>query len=237
VVVQFSNRITSDVWGGAYALRHTSTSARFRPPALFRPLTFYVKLGLTVNKARNSEHLSIGERIALARDEYRLSQAQLGANLGVTRAAVSQYEQDRIRPRPKVFDRLAELFNSDPEWFERGRGRAPDALDAPVDILEINVERLTGQTGALRDLHGGRRWRLPIATFPGIQLAPDHTVAITAPNDAGPILAGDRVLVDGRRCEGDGVFLVVDAEGPRLAMTTVNYDRVLGRAIAYLRTL
>ena len=190
-----------------------------------------------MNKAR-IEHKSIGKRIAWARAEYQLSQAQLAANVGVTRAAISQYEQDKMRPRPKVFDELAKLFDADPEWFERGRGRAPDVLDAPVTILEVNVERLTLRTsGDLRDLHTGLRWRLPAATFEGIELSSNHMVAILAPNDAGPILAGDKVLIDARLRDGEGVYLTVDETGARLQVGCGADAQAVGRAVAYLRRI
>jgi transcriptional regulator with XRE-family HTH domain len=183
---------------------------------------------------------TIGARIALARDTYRLSQSQLGANLGVTRAAVSQYEQDKIRPRPRVIDRLAEMFNSDPEWFERGSGKGPDVLDVPVTIPEINIALLTLQAPDPRELHVGRHWRLPSATFEEIDKLRDHMVAILAPNDAAPILAGDRVLIDTRRHRGAGVFLFIDPIGVRLSSRDGNFPskaRIIGRAIGYLRTL
>lgn len=188
-----------------------------------------------MNKPR-IDHKSIGKRIAWARGEYQLSQAQLGANLGVTRAAISQYEQDKMRPRAKVFDELAKLFDADPEWFERGRGKAPDVLDAPVTILEVNVERLTPKMSSdLRELHTGLRWRLPAATFQGVELHPDHVVAILAPNAAGQIQRGDRVLINSWRRSGEGVFLAVDETGARLQVGADAH--VVGRAVAYLRRI
>ena len=186
----------------------------------------------------NKNRTTTGERIALAREVYRLTQGQLGATLGVTRAAVSQYEQDKIRPRPKVITRLAAAFNVDPEWFEHGEGRAPDPLDVPVTILVVNVACLTPEIANLRDLRTGREWQLPAATFEGIRIDPDHMVAIQAPNDAAPIARGDRVLIDTRCREGAGVFLVVGAVGGQLRCLEMNKPSlVAGRAVAYLRTL
>lgn len=166
-----------------------------------------------------------------------MSQAQLAAHLSVTRAAISQYEQDKIRPRPVVVERLADFFNSDPEWFDRGRGKAPDALDAPVTILEINVALLTPQITDLRDLFTGRRWRLPAATFPGVELDEEHMVAITAQTAAGPIQQGDRVVIDiRRRRTREGLFLVAKATGAELCSYAAGL-RTMGRAVAYLRSL
>lgn len=190
---------------------------------------------------KKDERLSVGDRIARARDTYRLSQAQLGVHLAVTRAAVSQYEKDKITPRPRIFDKLAELFNADPEWFESGRGKAPEALDAPVRVTEINVASLTSEVADPRDLSNGREWQLPAAAFAKIETTNyDHLIAMLAPNDAQPISQGDYVLVDTRRHDGDGVFLVVDpASGPQLRRCRGDAEepRIVGRAITYLHAL
>ena len=188
---------------------------------------------------KKDERLSVGDRIARARDTYRLSQAQLGLHLAVTRAAVSQYEKDKITPRPRIFERLAELFNADAEWFEQGRGKAPAALDAPVTIKEIRVSSLNDKAADPRDLGNGRAWQLPAAVFANAEVASlDHIIAILAPNDAPPICQGDNVLIDIRRRHGEGVFLVVDRVcGPQLRCRPGDEDRIIGRAITYLRAI
>jgi transcriptional regulator with XRE-family HTH domain len=75
---------------------------------------------------------TVGERIAYARQSCALTQAELGKLLGVTKQSVSQWERDTAHPRFQVFDRLAEIFSADPEWFERGRGKAPEMTYAKV---------------------------------------------------------------------------------------------------------
>jgi transcriptional regulator with XRE-family HTH domain len=183
---------------------------------------------------------SVGHRIAAARDAYKLNQAQLAANLGVTRAAISQYEQDKIKPRDEIIDKLALTFNSDPEWFRYGRGRQPSVLDAPLTLPEIVVEHLRPQTAGLaRELGGGREWKLPMAMFAKLPLAVhDHMVVIVAPNAAGAIQRGDRVVINTRRHKGKGVALVVStAEPARLVEDPPRGARVVGYAVAYFRTL
>jgi transcriptional regulator with XRE-family HTH domain len=186
---------------------------------------------------KGDERLSVGDRIARARDAYRLSQAQLGAHLRVTRAAVSQYEKDQIKPRPGVFEKLGQLFDADPAWFEQGRGRPPAPPDTPVTIPEINVAALHERTLDPRELSNGREWRLPATVFPNTESF-NHIVAILAPNDAHPICRGDHVLIDTRRRQGAGVFLVVDpAKGPQLCCGDAAEAWIVGRAITYLRVL
>jgi transcriptional regulator with XRE-family HTH domain len=186
---------------------------------------------------------TIGKRIAAARGKYHLSQAELGASIGVTRAAISQYEQAKIRPRTEVLVELAKVFNAAEEWFEWGRGAGPDSLGAPYTIHEISLAKITPKTTKLREHRTGRDWRLPTSAVPGIDLDPEHMVAVEAPNAADPILCGDRVLVDARRRVGDGVFLCVD-EGLgahfRVFISHKSADAdlpILGRAVAFFRTL
>jgi len=175
---------------------------------------------------------SIGARIATARTTYDLSQAQLAKLVDVTRAAISQYEQDKIRPRSEVIGRLADLFNSDPEWFEHGRGRAPDALDAPVEIPEVNVELLTGSPTPTTL----RQWQLPAGTFAG---EIGDMAVIVAPNNAGSIRRGDRVVIDMSRREGR-FALAITAGGKRLLQAPSDLPQdvqIIGYAAAYLRIL
>lgn len=190
---------------------------------------------------KHLRHFSIGERIALARDRYQLSQSQLAANLGVTRAAISLYEQDKIRPRQEVVERLAAMFNTKPAWFEQGRGRSPRALDAPLSITEVNVERLTSKILDLRDLPTGRRWQVPTEMFADAKLSPDDLLMIRAPNYAYPIHLGDRVVINTQGLDpADAIFLVVDAVGARLRRYEpgcAEVVRVYGQAVAYFRTL
>jgi transcriptional regulator with XRE-family HTH domain len=79
---------------------------------------------------------TVGQRITATRGMYRINQAQLGERLGITRAAISLYEQGRVSPSAKVLDRLAKVFNCDPEWFGYGRGKAPDAPLVTIDALD-----------------------------------------------------------------------------------------------------
>jgi transcriptional regulator with XRE-family HTH domain len=76
----------------------------------------------------------IGERIAAAREIYGWSQTRLAAELGVSRAGVSQWELGQTTPRPARLDRLAVIFNCSREWFEFGLGERPDRRDGPVTI-------------------------------------------------------------------------------------------------------
>ena len=45
-----------------------------------------------------SAHLSLGDRLARARREAKLSQFELAGELGISRVSVSHYENDRSEP-------------------------------------------------------------------------------------------------------------------------------------------
>lgn len=197
-----------------------------------------------IKRASSTEELSVGARIALARERHGLSQNQLAKYLDKTRAAVSQYEKNMIMPRPKVFDALAKFFNADPEWFEHGRGKAPDPFDAQITIPEINVAKLTEKVADLSALGVGRaKWELPASSFRFIVDAQHRIVAARAPNDVGPIQEGDGVLIDAaQRRRAEGVFLVVDrTQGPQLRQyhsdSKADGAWVVGRAVARFHML
>jgi Zn-dependent peptidase ImmA (M78 family)/transcriptional regulator with XRE-family HTH domain len=59
------------------------------------------------------------DRLRLARELAKLSQAQVAAKLAVTPAAVSQFESGAARPSPATVDRLAAVFNVPAAFFEK----------------------------------------------------------------------------------------------------------------------
>jgi transcriptional regulator with XRE-family HTH domain len=184
---------------------------------------------------------TVGSRIAQARATYSMSQAQLGMMLDVTRAAVSQYEKNKIAPRAQVIDRLAEVFNAAPEWFTHGRGTEPRPADVPIIIPEIDVGLITPQIGDLHSLKTGRLWSLPSAAFDH-PVAADHMVAFVSPFRAQPVSIGDRVVIDMllRSAAEAGVFLVYqEPRGARLCRCDKipAEAHVLGRVVALLRTV
>jgi len=55
---------------------------------------------------------TFGERLRALREERRISQTQLAAHIGVTPAAISQYENLKTRVPPmKILRKLADFFN------------------------------------------------------------------------------------------------------------------------------
>lgn len=82
--------------------------------------------------------MSIGERISELRREQNLSQGQLAESLGVSRQAVSKWENDQSSPDTLNLIRLADVLDSDVEYLATGRHmvyRRP-----PVVIKTVEVE-------------------------------------------------------------------------------------------------
>ncbi len=65
--------------------------------------------------------MSIGERIVQLRNDASLSQGKLADALGVSRQAVSKWENDLSSPDTINLIRLAEVLNSEVEYIATGR--------------------------------------------------------------------------------------------------------------------
>lgn len=65
--------------------------------------------------------MSIGERITQLRKDASISQGQLADSLGVSRQAVSKWENDLSSPDTINLIRLAEVLNSEVEYIATGR--------------------------------------------------------------------------------------------------------------------
>jgi transcriptional regulator with XRE-family HTH domain len=193
-----------------------------------------------------SESETIGARITQARLRYHITQAQLAVNVEVTRAAISQYEKDIIRPRDEVVERLARHFDVDPAWFMAGKGRSPAKLGPPLTVHQINVHDLTPQTiDNLVALKSGRYpWYLP-AGFIVPPVDKTKVIAIRAPNDtessSRPVRKGDRLVIYIGAIDQKGpwdVFLFFNkADQPEISgLPLAKGVQAVGRVIACLWT-
>lgn len=182
---------------------------------------------------------TVGQRIITARQTYDITQVQLAERLALTRAAISQYEQDKNRPRPHVIDRLAEVFNADPEWFDRGRGNGPKRSDVPVTVAEVALDGITSHVTDLRNLRIGFDWRVPMRAFE-LPVSAEHIIVFRATNNAAPVRVGDWVLVDTEQHTGPehSVFLVQSSRAPAPHLRHGNHPdgcEILGRVMGWYR--
>lgn len=88
--------------------------------------------------------MSIGERISDLRKERNISQGQLADSLGITRQAVSKWENDLAVPDALKMIQLADILDTDIEYLSTGRrsfGRRPPVVLTEVKVVEKVVEK------------------------------------------------------------------------------------------------
>lgn len=87
--------------------------------------------------------MSVGERIATLRKGRDLSQGQLAALMGVSRQAISKWENDQTAPDTLNLIRLAEVFDSDIEYLATGVERMDMREVEPIIHTVVReVERI-----------------------------------------------------------------------------------------------
>lgn len=91
--------------------------------------------------------MTIGERIAAARKEAGLTQAELGKKLGVTQQMITQIEKGRRNPKTETICKIAEALDVSSAWLRYGNSivttRKPndqkyfDLFSGVIDIEKI----------------------------------------------------------------------------------------------------
>jgi Zn-dependent peptidase ImmA (M78 family)/transcriptional regulator with XRE-family HTH domain len=160
-----------------------------------------------------------GDRLRQARLFKGWRKVDVAAKLGLTPAAISQYEQGRTRPSTATLAALSLHLGFPPEFFQRGRPavridqgqahfrrlRSTSKLDR--DRLLVRLEFLAEILAKIEE-----HVRLPLVSIPSLSVDPDagEMVAEIAANDVrrdwalggGPLDSVVRLL------EGKGVILV-----------------------------
>lgn len=88
--------------------------------------------------------MSVGERISNLRKELNLSQGQLAGAMGITRQAVSKWENDLAVPDALKMIQLADILDTDIEYLSSGRrsfARRPPVVLNEVKVVEKIVEK------------------------------------------------------------------------------------------------
>ena len=83
--------------------------------------------------------MNIGERITALRKEKSISQADLAGRLGVSRQAVSKWEQGSSSPDTERLIQLAEILETDVEYL--ATGTSPEPKSVVLNVVET-VERV-----------------------------------------------------------------------------------------------
>lgn len=88
--------------------------------------------------------MSVGERILELRKLQGISQVQLAQTLGISRQAVSKWENDLTVPDSMNMIKLADVLDTDIEYLSSGRrnyGRRPPVVITSVETIEKIVEK------------------------------------------------------------------------------------------------
>ena len=65
--------------------------------------------------------MSIGERITQLRNQKNMSQGQLAQTIGVSRQAISKWENDQSSPDTIHLIKLSDILDTDVEYLATGR--------------------------------------------------------------------------------------------------------------------
>lgn len=87
-----------------------------------------------------------GDRIALMREKRGMTQEELSAKLGISRASLSHYEKNRREPDYETLNKIADFFHISLDYLV-GRTDEPNTILDPdvrefVDELELSDEKI-----------------------------------------------------------------------------------------------
>jgi len=90
--------------------------------------------------------MNIGSRLAFLRDQRGLTQEELAASLGISRASLSHYEKSRREPDAETLTKIADLFEVSIDYLVGRTSNAETTLDPEVrrfaDELELSDDHL-----------------------------------------------------------------------------------------------
>lgn len=167
---------------------------------------------------RKKQVSSVGERVRAAREAKEMSQLDVANLLGLSRAAIAQWESNTTSPSLFKTLEAAKILDVSPEWLAFGSGATPGEVPEPSDIVKLPEMTFTNskkptlrqnawafQQGWLSgDLHCDPT-NLAVWTVEGNSMAPRYQDR-------------DRVLIDTSvsRPTPSGVFLHWNGIGPVL---------------------
>jgi transcriptional regulator with XRE-family HTH domain len=84
---------------------------------------------------------TFGDRLAAARENAEMTQAQLARRIGIKASTLRGWEQDLSEPRANRLSMMAGVLNVSMMWLLNGEGEGLDAPDEPVasasDVAEL----------------------------------------------------------------------------------------------------
>lgn len=115
--------------------------------------------------------MSVGERITKLRKKCNLSQGQLASLMGVSRQAISKWENDLAAPDTLNLIRLAEIFEQDVEYLATGVEKVDmSSVEPIVHTVVREVERIVPVERVVVKPIIRRRVRVKYRNHPGQML-------------------------------------------------------------------
>ena len=177
----------------------------------------------------------IGVRIALVRQRHRLTQEALGRALGVTQAAVNNWEKAKNEPSKDNLRQIAALYNEDYNWLSTGRsvdGGGGERL-IPEELLPEGDAELVAAGDVPELIKPGLEpavelWKVTGKSLEGIGVFPGDYLGVDLKL---PPKAGDPVLALHRRVVGKKpmlapVFRIYTPPALISAARTVTYEPI-----------
>lgn len=186
---------------------------------------------------------SVGARIREAREKSEMTQQDIAQIMGLSRAAVAQWESDTTSPSIHKVGEIAKLLSTSPQWLAFGVSLEPKVVyQSPagsVNVPEVMFGDKPTEQNKVRD------WQIP-ADYLKSELhamSTDGLVIWRVENDsmAPSYEYGDKVIIDtnAKKPSPSGVFLLWDGIGPSLANVSITpgngkpVARVSGSGNAY----
>lgn len=91
---------------------------------------------------------TFGDRLAGAREQAGMTQAELAKRLGVKLKTLKSWEDDLSEPRANKLSMMAGMLNVSLLWLLSGEGDAPEAPQDSVELSEDVIDLL----GEIRDI-------------------------------------------------------------------------------------
>lgn len=161
---------------------------------------------------------TMGARIRRAREALNLTQDQIGDLIGVSRAAVAQWESDQTSPVRKRMEALAGALRVSVEWLSFGVGQAPNAPGAanneiPLLSKDEAAAQLQAPDTRASFYHAGPSLR-PSAAVSQFAFA----LEVDGPDLAPKFRAGDIVIIDPSVEPAPGDFVFAILQGSQAAV-------------------
>jgi transcriptional regulator with XRE-family HTH domain len=198
---------------------------------------------------------SLGARIEMLRKGFRHNQTKVAKIIGVSRAAVHQWESGKTRVSEENLERLSTRYGVKFEWLAFARGPAPDFAmlakqfssrplsDAErLDLIPFLHDYTTIEVVKSGPASTALAWRIPQIVGEGLGVDLGKVLVWHSTSDCPPLRRGDYAFVDTSRkastSETTDAFWLVKAGGRLTIVREPPRDaKVIGRVVAAFTAL